>query len=195
MHNKFVDLILAETKTLEIRNQFLRCVPEGGEFYLLRAFEKGAGRNLHGQTCLEIAAKLIFKGNHFISHDDFDSFYDKHRVPSNAYASMRKGWKSDKGGCVAWEIEVDSVINPPRYLPSGSQDWCWPSQVLQVMCPKLCACCFLLWCWPPYKCLALHRLEQLMFLSHGQRVQLQKCRRTCSCCSNPCPMGYIGFGM
>ena len=122
VHSRFVDLITSGQKSIEIRNQYLRCIPEGGEFYILRAFEKGTGKNVHGQCCVEVAAKVIFKSNQFIAHDDFDSFFANHQVPSGDYEAMRKGWKQDKGGCVGWHIELKEVLAAPRYLPSGSQD-------------------------------------------------------------------------
>ena len=117
-----MDLIVAGKKILEIRNCNLKCVPEDGEFYILRVPTKGTGKNIHGQSCLEVAAKVVFKGNRFISDDAFDTYFEQHQVHSEDFATMKSKWKSKRGGCVAWELELKTAYDQPKYLPSGSQD-------------------------------------------------------------------------
>ena len=117
-----MDLIVTGKKVLEIRNCNLKCVPEDGEFYILRVPTKGTGKNIHGQSCLEVAAKVVFKGNRFISDDVFDTYFGQHQVPPEDFATMKSKWKSKRGGCVAWELELKTVYDQPKYLPSGSQD-------------------------------------------------------------------------
>ena len=122
IHSEHLDRILSGEKTYEIRNMGCKCVPVGGEFYLLRVFPHGQGRNIHGQCCVEVAGTAILKGCHFIKHDAFSSLHHLHRVTQEQYDNMRKVWKKDHGGCYAWELELGFVFNPPRYLPSGNQD-------------------------------------------------------------------------
>ena len=121
IHSAHMNKILSGEKTYEIRNMALQCVSVDEEFYLLRVPPKGQGRNIHGQSVLEVVGTAIFKGCHFMRHEDFDSFEKFHKVSAEQYSKMRKNWKRDNGGCYAWELELGFLIQPPRYLPSGSQ--------------------------------------------------------------------------
>lgn len=122
IHSDHVDAILQGKKTYEIRNNYCRIIQPDGFFYILRIPEKGQGKNKWGQSCLEIAARVKFVGNHFIPHEDFHSFFDRHQVSQSTYTAMSSGWKKNKGGCVAWQIELDWICDPAYYLPSSSQD-------------------------------------------------------------------------
>ena len=108
------------TKTAEIRNFNCRAVQPKGHFYVLRV-NKGQ-RNMKGQPVLDVVCKGMFLGNHFIPHNAFDSFFEDHQVSPEAYAAMRRGWASDKGGVVAWKMELVEIYNPPKYLPHRGQD-------------------------------------------------------------------------
>ena len=119
-----MDKILSGEKSYEIRNSFLRCVAANEKFYLLRVFpiKDGDGRNKNGQRVVEIVGTAMFKGNHWIPHQSFNDFFQYHHVDPDQYDNMRKGWKRDTGGCVAWEISLEEALKHPRYLPSGPQD-------------------------------------------------------------------------
>lgn len=122
VHSVHMDKILAGEKKYEIRNTACQCLGKLEEFYLLRVPPKGQGKNINGQSVLEVVGTAIFQGHHFIRHEDFDQFYHFHKVSPEQYEKMRKSWKRDTGGCYAWELELGFVFNPPRYLPSGNQD-------------------------------------------------------------------------
>lgn len=118
--------ILNGTKTLEIRNQFCRCIPSGGELYLLRIAGKDhRHENAHGQRCVELVGRARFLSNHFIPHTAFNSFFDDHQVTDEEYRAMKSTWKTDKGGCVGWKIELLETYDPPRFVAHTSQD-SWP---------------------------------------------------------------------
>ena len=121
IHSEEVDKILSGEKVFEIRNSFLRCVQEDESFYILRVFPKGT-RNSNGQSIVEIAGTVTFRTNHWIPHGCFSEYYEQHLVPPEKFAEMRRGWKKDTGGCVAWHIDLKEKFEHPRYLPSGCQD-------------------------------------------------------------------------
>lgn len=123
IHSQHVDKILVGEKTYEIRNTSCQCVNVDEEFYLLRVPPKGKGKNIHGQSVLEVVGTAIFKGYSFIRHEDFAKYHEFHKVSQEQYDHMRKKWKRDTGGCFAWELKLGLIFEPPRYLASGSQDF------------------------------------------------------------------------
>ena len=98
------------------------CVKGNEVIYLIQVANKGQNKNKHGQACLEVVGEAIFKGNHFIPHGVFGDFEKYHCVSGLEYTRMRKGWKKEKGGCIAWELELSKKYDNPVWLPHKSQE-------------------------------------------------------------------------
>ena len=70
----------------------------------------------------KVTAILKFLRNRWIPHDKMPEFEKHHRLDDEEYAIIRKRWKSDKGGCNAWEVELEQVLDCPFFIPLSSGD-------------------------------------------------------------------------
>ena len=114
-------LPVMERKTHEVRNFNCQVVSKGSVVFLL---ESGAC-DAKGRAVFKVRAKAEFKGNTFVKHSDFPKHFHHHRCSLDEYNQVRKGWTTDKEGCVLWELLVIEILDQPLYLvPKQGEVWC-----------------------------------------------------------------------
>lgn len=109
--HRFFEPVLSR-KTHEVRNFNLRVVQNGGSIYLIESGVKDS----FGSGVFKIHAKAEFRGNTFVSHEEFSSHSNKHRCTKKEYEAVRANWKNDKGGCALWELIVVEKFAEPLYI-------------------------------------------------------------------------------
>lgn len=116
---KFMAPILSR-KTHEVRSHNCRVVSKNTTIYLLEAGLKDSNK----RGAFRVAALAEFRGNTFVTHEDFMKHHSKHRCTQTEYDQLRSGWAQDKGGCVLWELIVTKVFDDPRMylLPRQGED-------------------------------------------------------------------------
>jgi len=109
--NKFF-LPVLDRKTHEVRNFNCQAISKGSQVFLLEPGIKDA----KGRSLFQIRAKVEFRGNTFVRHEDFHKHVRQHHCSDEEYATVRKNWSADKGGCVLWEFIVVDMIQKPTYV-------------------------------------------------------------------------------
>jgi hypothetical protein len=120
LHPHSLAKYLCKGKSMEVRNFYCRCVKPGDELYLLGS-DSGTTTNKHGVACMHVAARMCFVENVTIRHEDMHLFTDSTLLSDEEYTDFRSSWKTDKGSCVGWRLNLLEVLSPALFLPWGNQ--------------------------------------------------------------------------
>jgi hypothetical protein len=104
-------------KTMLIRHVNCRVVQPGGCFSLVESGHASP----HGQG--KVTATLKFLRNRWIPHDKIAELEKSHHVSEEEYSKIRSKWKTERGGCVGWEVALEQVLDCPFFIPvAGDPD-------------------------------------------------------------------------
>lgn len=120
VNQKFAHRFITEGKVWEIKHCMVRCMKQGGHFFLV---ESGIGHNDHGVALFRILAVLEFVDQHRVSWDDLKKKYKcKHACTDEELEGLRASRKSTEGTAVAWEVKVVKVLSTPLYTRYSGQE-------------------------------------------------------------------------
>lgn len=128
---KFFDPDKSKRKTHEIRNFNIRCVPKGGDVFLVECGLKDA----QGRGVFKVWGRAEFRGNTFVAHEVVNEHFKQHRCDAATYQRLSSSWSSDKGGCVLWEFAVQEQFKTPLYFaPKHGEDRTELELLLKLKC-------------------------------------------------------------
>ena len=106
-------------KTMELRQHNLRCVPQGGCFWVVAC---GQGKNDQGVIVFKLLGCVQFEENVSLNDAGVRGTFSSHLCPEDEFEKIRGKWKK-KDAVVGWRVSNAQTFDSPKYIKPGSQDW------------------------------------------------------------------------